>query len=175
MFPWFTRRMTNEELIFEPLKTKRINTEKNTMNTSKIALIAIATSLIASVANADSAKANKPSPEAIVAAMFAHDQNSDGVLNRDELAASIEGLYEHRKEAKIDRRNTLVSSGALPEAIREKGIITLNLLPEDGAAIVMKDADSNADQALDAQELVNSIGSLRKLDLGPRRGIARQS
>ena len=145
------------------------------MNISKIALIAIATALIANVANASPIAKTKPNPEKIVAQMFAHDSNSDGVLNSAELAASIEGLYEYRKEAKVDRRDSLVESGMLPEAVLDKGIITLTLLPEDGAAIVMKDADVNQDDAVDAQELVNSFDSLRKLDLGPRRGIARQS
>ena len=145
------------------------------MNTLKIAITTIATAILANAAIAAPAGMIKKNPEQVVANMFAHDQNSDGVLDSAELAESIEGLYDHRKQAIRERRDTLAENGILSEAEYAKGFVTMHLLPEDGAAIVMKDADINQDQTLDAQELIDSIHSLRKLDLGPRRGSARNS
>jgi hypothetical protein len=80
-----------------------------------------------------------------------------------------------RQEAIRDRRDTLVSNGVISAAEGSNGIITLSLLPEDAAAIVMKDGDTNQDQVLQASELMATAKSLRKLDLGTRAPSARRS
>ena len=109
------------------------------MKTSKLIIASVAAAILATVSFAET-NANKkfkhhPSPEQIVAQMFAHDNNSDGVLNSAELANSIEGLYDSRKDAIRDRREVLVEKGFITEAEYAKGFITLNLLPEGGAEI----------------------------------------
>lgn len=149
------------------------------MNTSKYIIASVAAAILATVSFAETSANMKfqqrPSPEQIVALMFAHDNNRDGVLDSGELANSIESFYDSRRDAIRERREMLVEKGVISEAEYAKGFITLSLLPEDGAAIVMKDGDANRDQALSVDELVASIASLRKLDLGTRSSFARRS
>ncbi|MGK0239856.1 MAG: hypothetical protein ACI92G_003338 [Candidatus Pelagisphaera sp.] len=150
------------------------------MKTSKIIIASIAATIAANVSFAESS-ANKTfkkhqNPEQLVAQMFAnHDNNSDGVLDSAELANSIAGLYDQRQTSMIERRETLVEKGVISEYERSKGVITLRLHPDDGAAILMKDGDANQDNALSANELTASVSSLRKLDLGTRGNFDRRS
>ena len=117
-----------------------------------------------------------PNSEKIVAQMFAnHERNNDGALDSIELANSIEGLYDQRQTTILERRDSLVEKGVISEYERSKGVITLCLLPEDGAAIIMKDGDTNQDNTLSANELAASVSSLRKLDLGTRGFLNRRS
>ncbi len=149
------------------------------MKTSKYIIASVAAAILATVSFAETSANEKfpqrPSPEQIVSLMFAHDNNRDGVLDSGELANSIESFYDSRRDAIRERREMLVEKGVISEAEYAKGFITLSLLPEDGAAIVMKDGDANRDQALSVDELVASIASLRKLDLGTRSSFARRS
>ena len=150
------------------------------MKTSKFIIASVAATFVATLSFAGSSpKATFKkglNPEQIVAQMFAnHDRNHDGSLDSVELANSIEALYDLRQEAIQDRRDNLAKTGVLSEFERAKGVITLRLLPEDGAAIVMKDGDINQDDLLSAQELAGTVSSLRKLDLGTRGSFARRS
>ncbi|MBT3483265.1 MAG: hypothetical protein HN457_17735 [Opitutales bacterium] len=104
-----------------------------------------------------------------------HDINNGGALDSAELANSIESRYGMRQEATIDFRDNLVSEGGISAAERSKGIITLRLMPEDAAAITMKGGDTNNDQLLEAAEFLDTVSSLRKLDLGTRAPLAGRS
>ncbi|MBT5169945.1 MAG: hypothetical protein HOL92_15920 [Opitutales bacterium] len=48
-------------------------------------------------------------------------------------------------------------------------------MPEDAAAITMKGGDTNNDQLLEAAEFLDTVSSLRKLDLGTRAPLAGRS
>ena len=150
------------------------------MKTSKIIIASIAAAIVTTASFAETF-ANKilkqhPNSEKIVAQMFAnHDRNSDGALDSIELANSIEGLYDQRQTTTLKRRDSLVEKGVISEYERSKGVITLRLLPEDGAAIIMKDGDTNQNNTLSANELAASVSSLRKLDLGTRGFLNRRS
>ncbi len=150
------------------------------MNAKKLAIITI-TALITSTASlAESvkigAKNQMPNRVQIVSSMIAnHDENQDGALNATELAASIESLYELRQYAIRNHRDTMISLGKISEYEASKGIITLSLLPEDGAAILISRADTNQDQALGAAELLESTRIWQTLNLGTRPNFASRS
>lgn len=177
---WFTRHIQNEELFFDFLKNENLNHRKIfIMKTTKIIIASIAASIasIASfAASSNQTFESRMQPQDVAVLMFGgHDLDNDGALDSVELANSIESLYEMRQEAIRDRRDTLVSNGVITAAEGANGIITLSLLPEDAAAIVMKDGDINQDQVLQASELIATAKSLRKLDLGTRAPRARRS
>lgn len=150
------------------------------MKTSKIIIASIAVIIASAVSIA--AGSSKPfgekriQPQDIVILMLAdHDGNNDGALDSVELANSIEGLYRLRKEVIRDRRDALLEEGVISEVEYSKGFVTLSFLPEDAAAIVMKDGDANQDHVLEVAELMATVGSLRMLDWGPRPLFVRRS
>jgi len=150
------------------------------MNAKKLAIITIA-ALIATTAsfaetNQVGLKKQMPNKTQIVADMIAnHDENQDGALNSTELAASIESLYELRQNAIRDHRDALVRSGMISDYESSNGIITLSLLPEDGAAILISRADSNQDQVLGVAELMESTRIWPTLNLGTRPNFGSRS
>lgn len=151
------------------------------MKTSKIIIASIAASIASVVsfaASSNQAFQSRIQPQDVAVLMFGgHDLNNDGALDSAELANSIESLYDMRQDAirdRRDRRDTLVSNGMISAVESSNGIITLSLLPEDAAAIVMKDGDANEDQVLDVSELMATVKSLRKLDLGTRARLVRR-
>lgn len=143
------------------------------MNAKKIITVTLA-ALIASVGTLAKTSGTEiakktHSREQIVASMIAnHDENKDGSLNTSELTRSIEALYDRRQNAIRNHRDALVKSGMLSEMEASNGIITLSLLPEDGADILMSRADRNKDQALGADELIESTRIWHTLNLGSR-------
>ncbi len=150
------------------------------MNAKKLAIITITTLIAATASFAETnpvgLKKQMPNKTQIVANMIAdHDENHDGALNATELAASIESLYELRQNAIRDHRNTLIRSGMISDYESRNGIITLSLLPEDGAAILISRADSNQDQVLGAAELMESTRIWPTLNLGTRPNFGSRS
>ncbi len=146
------------------------------MKTSKIITATIVAAVItaSSFAHSDKAANGRPSSKDITAIMLdGHDANFDGALDTAELANAIEGLYDMRKDAIVNRRDAMVENGYVSES--SNGVITFSLLPEDSAAIVMKHADVNQDNLLHADEILVSLVSLRSLDLGTRSAITRSS
>lgn len=141
------------------------------MNTKKIitAAIAIIATATASIAKEGPRHNHKQidNPETIVSIMIAeHDQNDDGGLNVVELAESIESLYDFRNSSIRNHREHLAEYGRIPAA--DNGVVTLSLMPEDGAAILMLRADANNDAVLGADELIASTREWRSLSLGAR-------
>jgi hypothetical protein len=163
------------------LENQKSRTQEITeMKTTKIIIAFIAASIAtaASFAAVDSNRIVKkgPQPQDFAILMFADsDANNDGALDSVELAKSIENLYAWRNEAISNRREMLVAKGLILEEASANGFITMNLLPEDAAAILMKDGDANQDLLLEADELVATVGSLRKLNLSARAPAIRQS
>jgi len=149
------------------------------MKTTKIIIASIAASIVSVAsfaASSNQAFESRMQPQDVAVLLLGgHDLDNDGALNSAELANSIESLYVMRQAAIRDRRDTLVSNGVISAAEGSNGIITLSLLPEDAAAIVMKEGDTNQDQVLQAFELMATAKSLRKLDLGTRAPSARRS
>ncbi len=149
------------------------------MKTSKIITATIAAAVITASSfaksDADAAK-GRPSPKEVTAIMLGgHDTNNDGALDTAELANAIEGLYNLRQEAIVNHRAAMIENGHISEPQSGNGVVTFSLLPEDGAAIVMKLSDVNQDNLLHADEILVSVGALRVLDLGTRSAIARSS
>ncbi len=147
------------------------------MNLQRITAATIAALLIASATFAESSRP-KASHEkaAIVATMIAnHDINLDGGLDSVELAASIEALYEMRQNAFRNHRDAMVERGVVTPSEASNGIVTLSLLPDDGAALLMKQADTNHDQILRADELMESTRIWPTLSLGARPYRGTQS
>ncbi len=141
------------------------------MNTKKITIAAIAALIAATASFAGTSKGvskDQTSHRAqIVSSMIAnHDGNQDGALDSVELAASIESLYEMRQNAIKYNRDAMVERGILSPEDAQNGVITLSLLPEDGAALLMSRADSNHNHALEANELMNSTPIWGTLNLG---------
>ncbi len=150
------------------------------MNTKQIIIASIAAASIATSAFAKGEHGRGPfhvaNPESIVATMLEqHDLNQDGVLNSTELAQSIESLHDMRQNAIRNHRDRLIEAGALSESVSDNGIVTFSLLPEDGAAILIKKADADNDNALGAEELVASTRIWRSLNLGVRPYFGSQS
>ena len=150
------------------------------MSTKILAIITI-TALIASTASIaetskNGPKSKMPNRVQIVSSMIAnHDANQDGALNATELAASIESLYELRQNAIRNRRDAMINLGKITEYEASKGIITLSLLPKDGAAILISRADTNQDEVLGAAELLDSTRIWHTLNLGTRPNFASRS
>lgn len=148
------------------------------MNIKNITITAIAALIAttASFANSTEAKKARHNPETIVAMMIdGHDQDSDGALNNAELAQSIEDLYTKRNEAIRKHRDSMVENGLIDTAKADNGFVTLSPMPEDAAAFLLKGHDANANQILEADELLASTRDLRQLNLGFRPGFARES
>lgn len=150
------------------------------MNIKNITITAIAAFIVttASLAETNQAGTKKAvyNKSEIVSSMIAnYDQNHDGALDSAELAASIEGLYEMRQNAFRNHRETMVAHGVVTSEEASNGIITLSLLPEDGAAILMRQADKNHDHVLAADELMESTRIWPTLSLGARPYRGNQS
>lgn len=148
------------------------------MNTRKITIAAIAALIATSASFAESGKPNKdrPSPESIVANMIGnHDLDRDGALNNVELAKSIEDLYTQKNQAIRKHRDAMAEKGLISPEKTDNGFITLSPMPDDAAAFLLKGHDTNANQILEADELLASTRDLRQLNLGFRPGFARNS
>lgn len=148
------------------------------MNTKKITIAAIAALIAttASFANPGKAAKDRPTPEAIVANMIGgHDLDRDGALNTVELAESIEDLYAKRNQAIRDHRDDMAEKGLISSEKSDNGFITLSPMPDDAAAFLLNGHDANANQVLEANELLASTRDLRQLNLGFRPGFARES
>jgi len=150
------------------------------MNIKNITIASIAALIVASASFAETHRADNKraahNKSEIVSSMIAnYDLNRDGVLNSVELAASIEGLYEMRQNAFRNHRDEMVEHGVVTSEEASNGIITLSLLPEDGAAILMRQADTNHDHVLGAEELMESTRIWPTLSLGARPFRGNQS
>jgi len=150
------------------------------MKTSKI-IIALVAATIASAASfaalgSKQSVTQRLQPQEIAILMFgSNDVNNDGVLDIVELADSIESLYELRNDAIRNQREALIENGFISEAESARGIITLSLLPEDAAAIMMKNGDTNENLVLEVDELIGTVDLFRKLNLGTRSLFATRS
>ncbi len=148
------------------------------MNTKKITIAAIAALIATTASFAEPGKPHKdrPTPESIVASMIGnHDQDHDGALNNVELAKSIEDLYAQKNLAIRKHRDAMAEKGLISPEKSDNGFITLSPMPEDAAAFLLKGHDTNANQILEANELLASTRDLRQLNLGFRPGFARNS
>jgi hypothetical protein len=148
------------------------------MNTNKITIAAIITFIVTTASFAEVSKPSKErhNPEAIVAMMIGeHDQDRDGALNNAELAKSIEDLYAKRNQAIRKHRESMVAEGLIATDKADNGFVTLSPMPEDAAAFLLNGHDANANQILEANELLASTRDLRQLNLGFRPGFARES
>lgn len=148
------------------------------MNTRKITVTAITALIAATASLADSSRPTKdrPTPASIVASMIgSHDQDHDGALNNVELAKSIDALYAKRNQAIRNHREAMIEKGLITSDISDNGFITLSPMPEDAAAFLLKGHDTNANQILEADELLASTRDLRQLNLGFRPSFARKS
>jgi len=148
------------------------------MNTKTITIAAIAALITATASFANATKANteRHNPETIVAFMIGgHDHDHDGALNNAELAESIEDLYAKRNESIRRHREAMVQDGLIDSEKADNGFVTLSPMPEDAAAFLLKGHDVNANQILEADELLASTRDLRQLNLGFRPGFARES
>jgi|ETNmetMinimDraft_22_1059887.scaffolds.fasta_scaffold00102_19 hypothetical protein len=118
----------------------------------------------------------RPNPQEIAAIVFGgHDTDNDGALNSAELATSIEALYEMRDDTIRARREALAERGVISAEELSEGFVTLSLMPDVAADLVMKNADVNENLVLEADELVAAAGSLRKFDLGTGPRFERRS
>ena len=143
------------------------------MNTKHITIAAIVTFIATNASFADTTKPSKVrhNPEAIVAMMIGgHDEDHDGALNNTELAESIEDLYAKRNQSIRERRESMVAEGLIAAEKADNGFVTLSPMP-----ILLKGHDANANQILEANELLASTRDLRQLNLGFRSGFARES
>lgn len=143
------------------------------MNAKKLAIITItvlvATATSFAATSKDGLRKQMPDRAQIVSSMILnHDENQDGALNSTELASSIESLYELRQNAIRDHRDAMLDLGRISEYEANNGIITLSLMPEDGAAILISRADANQDNVLGAEELLESTRIWHTLNLGTR-------
>ena len=148
------------------------------MKTKTIAA-AIAALSIASASFAEAGSGHRKghaNPETVVAHMLVHhDADLDGRLDTAELARSIEAMYDRRDDAIRNHRDAMVARGIISEDEAANGVVTLSFLPEDGAAILMSRADANRDNALEAEELLESRAAWRELNLSPRPYFGRES
>lgn len=148
------------------------------MKTKHITIAAIVTFIATTASFAEVTKPSKArhNPEAIVAMMIGrHDQDRDGALNNTELAESIEDLYAKHNQAIREHRESMVAEGLIATEKADNGFVTLSPMPEDAAAFLLKGHDANANQILEANELLASTRDLRQLNLGFRPGFARES
>ena len=148
------------------------------MNTKHITIATIVTFIATNASFADATKPSKVrhNPEAIVARIIGgHDEHHDGALNKTEVAESIEDLYAKRNQSIRERRESMVAEGLIAAEKADNGFVTLSPMPKDAAAFLLKGHDANANQILEANELLASTRDLRQLNLGFRSGFARES
>ena len=148
------------------------------MNPKHITIAAIVTFIATNASFADATKPSKVrhNPEEIVAMMIGgRDEDHDGALNNTELAESIEDLYAKRNQSIRERRESMVAEGLIAAEKADNGFVTLSPMPKDAAAFLLKGHDANANQILEANELLASTRDLRQLNLGFRSGFARES
>ena len=69
----------------------------------------------------------------------------------------------------------MVAEGLIAAEKDDNGFVTLSPMPKDAAAFLLKGHDANANQILEANELLASTRDLRQLNLGFRSGFARES
>ena len=171
--------MQNEEPIFDPLKPNnywRNLKMKNIKNiTASVAALIVTVTAFGGTIGPKEFGA-RPQPQEIAVIVFGdHDTDNDGALNRVELATSIEALYELRDDAIRARREAMAERGVLSAEELSEGFVTLSLMPDVAADLVMKNADVNENLVLEADELVAAAGSLRKFDLGTGPRFERRS
>ena len=139
-----------------------------------------ATLIASAFAFADTTESNelgfRPNSQEIAALFLGgHDRDNDGALSGEELARSIESLYEMRDEAIYAHRQDKLESGTLSEDEFSEGFVTMSLMPSDAAALMMKKADANENLVLEADELIAVAGSIRSFDLGTGPRSLRRS
>ena len=69
----------------------------------------------------------------------------------------------------------MVAEGLIAAEKDDNGFVTLSPMPKDAAAFLLKGHDANANQILEANELLASTRDLRHSNLGFRSGFARES